>query len=88
VTVRVDQMEQPLASIRIARRRLGLIELSAVIDKCFAYTSVPGGVGPMTIATLIAQTTESGKKASGLQRAWANSNPMAVQRRRSHGSRK
>ncbi len=33
---------------------IGDIELSAVIDKCAAYTPVPGGVGPMTIATLIA----------------------------------
>ncbi len=38
---------------------IGDIELSAVIDKCAAYTPVPGGVGPMTIATLIAQTVEA-----------------------------
>ena len=35
---------------------VGDIELKAVIDRCAAYTPVPGGVGPMTIATLIAQT--------------------------------
>jgi methylenetetrahydrofolate dehydrogenase (NADP+)/methenyltetrahydrofolate cyclohydrolase len=35
---------------------VGDIELSAAIDKCSAYTPVPGGVGPMTIATLIEQT--------------------------------
>jgi methylenetetrahydrofolate dehydrogenase (NADP+)/methenyltetrahydrofolate cyclohydrolase len=35
---------------------VGDIELSAVITRCAAYTPVPGGVGPMTIATLIAQT--------------------------------
>jgi methylenetetrahydrofolate dehydrogenase (NADP+)/methenyltetrahydrofolate cyclohydrolase len=35
---------------------VGDIELSAVIDTCSAYTPVPGGVGPMTIATLMAQT--------------------------------
>jgi methylenetetrahydrofolate dehydrogenase (NADP+)/methenyltetrahydrofolate cyclohydrolase len=35
---------------------VGDIELRAVIDRCAAYTPVPGGVGPMTIATLIAQT--------------------------------
>jgi methylenetetrahydrofolate dehydrogenase (NADP+)/methenyltetrahydrofolate cyclohydrolase len=39
--------------------RVGDIELSAVIDKCSAYTPVPGGVGPMTIATLISQTVEA-----------------------------
>ena len=35
----------------------------AVIDRCSAYTPVPGGVGPMTIATLIAQTVEAAEKA-------------------------
>jgi methylenetetrahydrofolate dehydrogenase (NADP+)/methenyltetrahydrofolate cyclohydrolase len=35
---------------------VGDIELSAVIDRCAAYTPVPGGVGPMTIATLMMQT--------------------------------
>ncbi len=44
---------------------VGDIELSAVIDKCAAYTPVPGGVGPMTIATLIRQTVEAAEKAYG-----------------------
>jgi len=38
---------------------VGDIELSKAINKCSAYTPVPGGVGPMTIATLISQTVES-----------------------------
>lgn len=42
--------------------RVGDVELSAVIDKCAAYTPVPGGVGPMTIATLIAQTVDAAEK--------------------------
>lgn len=41
---------------------VGDIELSAVIGKCAAYTPVPGGVGPMTIATLIAQTVEAAER--------------------------
>jgi methylenetetrahydrofolate dehydrogenase (NADP+)/methenyltetrahydrofolate cyclohydrolase len=41
---------------------VGDVELSAVVDKCSAYTPVPGGVGPMTIATLIAQTVEAAEK--------------------------
>ena len=41
---------------------VGDVELSAVIEKCSAYTPVPGGVGPMTIATLIAQTVEAAEK--------------------------
>jgi methylenetetrahydrofolate dehydrogenase (NADP+)/methenyltetrahydrofolate cyclohydrolase len=44
--------------------KVGDIELSAVVDKCAAYTPVPGGVGPMTIATLIAQTVEAAEKAT------------------------
>lgn len=41
---------------------VGDVELSAIVDKCSAYTPVPGGVGPMTIATLIAQTVEAAEK--------------------------
>ena len=41
---------------------VGDIELSDVINRCSAYTPVPGGVGPMTIATLIAQTVEAAEK--------------------------
>ncbi|MGB6901805.1 MAG: bifunctional methylenetetrahydrofolate dehydrogenase/methenyltetrahydrofolate cyclohydrolase FolD [Acidobacteriaceae bacterium] len=41
---------------------VGDIQLSAVIDRCSAYTPVPGGVGPMTIATLIAHTVEAAEK--------------------------
>jgi methylenetetrahydrofolate dehydrogenase (NADP+)/methenyltetrahydrofolate cyclohydrolase len=41
---------------------VGDIELSAAIDRCSAFTPVPGGVGPMTIATLIAHTVEAAEK--------------------------
>jgi methylenetetrahydrofolate dehydrogenase (NADP+) / methenyltetrahydrofolate cyclohydrolase len=44
---------------------VGDIELAGVIDRCSAYTPVPGGVGPMTIATLIAHTVEAAEKAAG-----------------------
>jgi methylenetetrahydrofolate dehydrogenase (NADP+)/methenyltetrahydrofolate cyclohydrolase len=44
---------------------VGDIELSAVVEKCSAYTPVPGGVGPMTIALLISQTVEAAEKAMG-----------------------
>jgi len=43
---------------------VGDIELASVIDRCSAYTPVPGGVGPMTIATLIAHTVEAAEKAA------------------------
>jgi methylenetetrahydrofolate dehydrogenase (NADP+)/methenyltetrahydrofolate cyclohydrolase len=42
---------------------VGDIELTAVIGRTFAYTPVPGGVGPMTIATLMAQTVEAAEAA-------------------------
>jgi methylenetetrahydrofolate dehydrogenase (NADP+)/methenyltetrahydrofolate cyclohydrolase len=42
---------------------VGDIELSAIIDRAAAYTPVPGGVGPMTINTLIMQSVESGERA-------------------------
>ena len=41
---------------------LGDIEIEKVKDKSYAYTPVPGGVGPMTIATLITQTVEAAEK--------------------------
>jgi methylenetetrahydrofolate dehydrogenase (NADP+) / methenyltetrahydrofolate cyclohydrolase len=41
---------------------IGDIEPAAVIDRCAAYTPVPGGVGPMTIATLITHTVEAAEK--------------------------
>ncbi len=44
---------------------VGDVDLKNAINKCSAYTPVPGGVGPMTINTLILQTLESGEKALG-----------------------
>lgn len=44
---------------------VGDVDLPNVIDRCAAYTPVPGGVGPMTIATLIAQTVEAAEKRGG-----------------------
>ena len=42
---------------------VGDIELSPLTEHARAVTPVPGGVGPMTINTLIQQTVESGEKA-------------------------
>lgn len=41
---------------------VGDIDLKNCIEKASAYTPVPGGVGPMTIASLITQTVESAEK--------------------------
>ena len=43
--------------------QVGDIALAPVVDTCSAYTPVPGGVGPMTIATLMAQTLAAAEKA-------------------------
>lgn len=44
---------------------VGDIELGPLAGRVAAYTPVPGGVGPMTINTLILQTLEAGEKALG-----------------------
>ena len=41
---------------------VGDIDLENSLDICSAYTPVPGGVGPMTINSLILQTVESAEK--------------------------
>ncbi|MDF1691543.1 MAG: bifunctional methylenetetrahydrofolate dehydrogenase/methenyltetrahydrofolate cyclohydrolase FolD [Zhongshania sp.] len=42
---------------------VGDIELAPLLNRVSAYTPVPGGVGPMTINTLIFQSVDSGEKA-------------------------
>ena len=44
---------------------VGDIELAPLKDRVAAYTPVPGGVGPMTINTLIYQSVDSGEKSLG-----------------------
>lgn len=46
---------------------VGDIELAPLLERVAAYTPVPGGVGPMTINTLIQQTVLSGEKALARQ---------------------
>jgi len=41
---------------------VGDIDLEGVTERCSAYTPVPGGVGPMTIVTLISQTVEAAEQ--------------------------
>lgn len=44
---------------------IGDIELAAIARRAAAYTPVPGGVGPMTINTLILHTLEAAEAAAG-----------------------
>ncbi len=46
--------------------KVGDVELSALDDRAAAYTPVPGGVGPMTINTLILQTLQAAERRLGL----------------------
>ena len=43
--------------------KCGDIDLEPIKEKCFAYTPVPGGVGPMTIACLLKNTIECFKRS-------------------------
>ena len=43
--------------------KCGDVELSAAADRSSYYTPVLGGVGPMTISTLIVQTVEAAEKS-------------------------
>jgi methylenetetrahydrofolate dehydrogenase (NADP+) / methenyltetrahydrofolate cyclohydrolase len=43
--------------------RIGDIDLEGLMDRCAAVTPVPGGVGPMTISTLMAQTVSAAERA-------------------------
>ena len=43
---------------------VGDVELAPLVNRVHAYTPVPGGVGPMTINTLIYQTVAAGEKAA------------------------
>lgn len=45
---------------------VGDIEMYGVENVASAYTPVPGGVGPMTINTLIRQTVDAAEKSAGL----------------------
>lgn len=45
---------------------IGDIDLENAIEKCTAYTPVPGGVGPMTITSLMQQAIESTEQKYGI----------------------
>jgi len=49
------------------RGSVGDVDLKGVIKKCSAYTPVPGGVGPMTIVSLISQVVKATEDFSKLK---------------------
>jgi methylenetetrahydrofolate dehydrogenase (NADP+)/methenyltetrahydrofolate cyclohydrolase len=46
---------------------VGDVDYEAVLEVASAITPVPGGVGPMTIATLILQTVEAAERFLGIE---------------------
>ncbi len=46
--------------------RIGDIDLEGLMGRCAAMTPVPGGVGPMTISTLIEQTVCAAERAGAI----------------------
>jgi methylenetetrahydrofolate dehydrogenase (NADP+)/methenyltetrahydrofolate cyclohydrolase len=44
---------------------VGDVEIAPAAARCSAYTPVPGGVGPMTIAALLAHTVEAAERSAG-----------------------
>jgi methylenetetrahydrofolate dehydrogenase (NADP+)/methenyltetrahydrofolate cyclohydrolase len=47
---------------------VGDVELRAVTGRCAAYTPVPGGIGPMTVAVLLANTVAAAETSAGAVR--------------------
>lgn len=60
----VDAGFHPRANVDGSNGGVGDIELDGIEKVASAYTPVPGGVGPMTINTLIRQTVEAAEKAA------------------------
>ena len=58
-------ISHPASMTHYSVPREGDIQLVGIEDVASAYTPVPGGVGPMTITTLIRQTVEAAEKALG-----------------------
>ncbi|MFQ6039169.1 MAG: bifunctional 5,10-methylene-tetrahydrofolate dehydrogenase/5,10-methylene-tetrahydrofolate cyclohydrolase, partial [Candidatus Aminicenantales bacterium] len=48
---------------------IGDVDLEEASLRSSAYTPVPGGVGPMTIATLIRQTVDAAERQLGIREA-------------------
>ena len=63
IDVGINRVEDP-ASPR-GYRLVGDVDFEAVAPKCRAITPVPGGVGPMTIAMLMANTVRACERRNG-----------------------
>jgi methylenetetrahydrofolate dehydrogenase (NADP+)/methenyltetrahydrofolate cyclohydrolase len=64
IDVGINRISDPTA--KNGSRLVGDVAFDEVAPKCRAITPVPGGVGPMTIAMLMANTITSCKRFAGL----------------------
>ena len=64
IDVGINRIDDPTA--KRGSRLVGDVDFDAVADRCEAITPVPGGVGPMTIAMLMANTIRSCRMKAGL----------------------
>ena len=49
--------------VDLGPHRVGDVDLAAAADRCLAYTPVPGGAGPMTVAMLLDATVAAAERA-------------------------
>lgn len=66
VVIDVGTTRVPDASRKSGFRLSGDVDFENVAPKCSAITPVPGGVGPMTIVSLMSNTLEAFKRSHGL----------------------
>jgi methylenetetrahydrofolate dehydrogenase (NADP+)/methenyltetrahydrofolate cyclohydrolase len=60
IDVGINRIEDP--TTKTGYRLVGDVDFDAVAPKCSAITPVPGGVGPMTIAMLMANTVTAAER--------------------------
>ena len=59
-------LDQKDSQDRKKNKLCGDVKISEIEDKVFAYSPVPGGVGPMTVTMLLANTVDRWQKHCGL----------------------
>jgi methylenetetrahydrofolate dehydrogenase (NADP+)/methenyltetrahydrofolate cyclohydrolase len=64
IDVGINRVED--ATRKSGYRLIGDVDYDAIIEKASAVTPVPGGVGPMTIAMLLANTLRAAQYAAGV----------------------
>ena len=62
VVIDVGTTRVPDATRKSGYRLCGDVRFDEVVPKCAAITPVPGGVGPMTICSLMMNTLKAGRK--------------------------